>query len=554
MTWWARRRGFFEGPPRALFRGTGARYFDACASVIVLNGVAVAGFGVVALVLYVDLSVSEVALFAACLAVGYAIEGALAAHYFLRAAEPARAWLASEGADEGAAAAWLAAARLPLMLVRRPSLYAVGALGAAVADVLVAALLDLPTYQAALLLPMSYLLYISCGVLRYVGLELCMRPVLGHVGEKLPELSLPRVARVTLHQRLLATVPMVTWGTALIVGGLVTPNTHDFDTVGLAGVVAFGVTAAVSIWLSLVLADAVSGPIRDLRDATRRLGSGDLTVQVPVVSTDETGELTAAFNSMVVGLREREQLREAFGAFVDPAVTERVLAEGTDLRGEEVEASILFLDVRGFTEFAERAAAQDVVASLNELYEMVVPVIERHGGHANKFVGDGLLAVFGAPQRHADHAARALAAACDIAQLVREDVAGELRIGVGVNSGRVVVGTIGGGRRRDFTVIGDPVNTAARVEAATRLTGDDILITESTLRALGSTGDDFEERPSVPLRGKAATVRLYTPRSYRQRSPTTKSPLPPGITRGERWDSNPRPPGPQPADRVRRHG
>jgi class 3 adenylate cyclase len=99
---------------------------------------------------------------------------------------------------------------------------------------------------------------------------------------------------------------------------------------------------------------------------------------------------------------------------------------------------------------------------------------------------------------------------------VREGGGGELRVGLGVNSGRVVVGTIGGGRRRDFTVIGDPVNTAARVEAATRLTGDDILITESTLRALGAAGDDFEERPSVPLRGKAATVRLYTPRSYRQ--------------------------------------
>jgi adenylate cyclase len=219
---------------------------------------------------------------------------------------------------------------------------------------------------------------------------------------------------------------------------------------------------------------------------------------------------------MVAGLGEREQLREAFGAFVDPAVTERVLAEGTDLRGEELEASVLFLDVRGFTEFAERAAPQEVVACLNELYEAVVPVIERHGGHANKFVGDGLLAVFGAPERHADHATRALAAACDIAQLVREGVAGELRVGLGVNSGRVVVGTIGGGGRRDFTVVGDPVNTAARVEAATRLTGDDILITESTLRALGSSADDFEERPAVPLRGKTATVRLYAPRSYLQ--------------------------------------
>jgi class 3 adenylate cyclase len=158
------------------------------------------------------------------------------------------------------------------------------------------------------------------------------------------------------------------------------------------------------------------------------------------------------------------------------------------------------------------------VATLNELYEAVVPAILRHGGHANKFIGDGLLAVFGAPERHADHAVRAVAAAREIAQLVRRGVEGELRVGVGVNSGRVVVGTVGGGGRRDFTVIGDPVNTAARVEAATRVTGDDILITETTLRALGAHGDDFEERPSVPLKGKAATVRLYAPRPDSGRS------------------------------------
>src|SRR5207248_1771298 len=190
--------------------------------------------------------------------------------------------------------------------------------------------------QAALLFPMSFLLYLSSSVLRYVGLELAMRPVLRDVGESIPTASFPDVARVSLHQRLLATVPMVTWGTALLVGGLVTPNTRDLDTIGLASLVAVGVTGAVSVWLSFVLADAVSGPIIDLRTASRRLGAADLAVRVPVVSTDETGELAAAFNAMVAGLRERERLREAFGTFVDSALTDRVIAEGTDLRGEEI--------------------------------------------------------------------------------------------------------------------------------------------------------------------------------------------------------------------------
>ena len=513
MAWRGRRRGIFEGLPRVWYRRTGARYIDACAFAVVLNGVAVAGFGVVTLVLYVDVSAGELALFAACSAAWYAIEGLVAGIYLRGAALPVRAWLAGERHDDATQQAWLAAARLPVVLLRRPSLYAVGAAGAAAVSLAVAAMLELPAYEAALLFPALYLLYVYAAVLRYVGLELGMRPILEAVGERLPVATPADFPRVSLHRRLLATVPIVTWGAGVIVAGLLTENARDLDTIGLAGVVAIGVTAGVSTWVSLVLADAVSGPIIDIRDATRRVGAGDLDVRVPVVCTDETGELAASFNAMVAGLGERERLREALGAFVDPALAERVLAEGMDLRGEERDVSVLFLDVRGFTAFAERAAAHDVVATLNELYEAVVPVILRHGGHANKFIGDGLLAVFGAPERHADHAVRAVAAAREIAQLVRDGLDGELSVGVGVNSGRVVVGTVGGGGRRDFTVIGDPVNTAALVERATRVTGDDILITEITLRALGPDGDDFEERPSVPLKGKATTVRLYAPRS-----------------------------------------
>ena len=502
MKWRGRRRGFFEGPPRLLYHRAGVRYLDAAAGAIVLNGVAVALFGLVVLALYLDLSAGELAIFAACSGAGYVVESLAAAVYLRRVGAPVRGGASLE--------AWAAAARLPPALVRRPRLYLIGAMAVAAAAFVLAALLDLPARDAALAFPVLFLLYISSAVLRYIGLELWMRPILDDVGTRVPEASLRQVERVSLHRRLVVMVPMVTWGAGVLVAGLVTDNTRDLDTLGVAAVVAFFVSAAISIWLSLLLADAVSGPIIDLRDATRRVGAGDLSVRVRVVSTDETGELAASFNAMVAGLGERAQLHEAFGTFVDPAVTERVLAEGTDLAGEELDVSVLFLDVRDFTSFAERAPAREVVARLNGLYEHIVPVILRHGGHANKFIGDGLLAVFGAPERHADHAARAVAAARDIAALAGRE---QLRVGVGVNTGRVVVGTIGGGGRRDFTVIGDPVNTAARVEAATRVTGDDVLITESTLRALGSPADEFDERPAAPLKGKAETVRLYAPRA-----------------------------------------
>jgi adenylate cyclase len=276
------------------------------------------------------------------------------------------------------------------------------------------------------------------------------------------------------------------------------------QSLAVAIVVASVVTFTLSMWLTVLFAEAVSGPVTRLRDATRAVARGDYDVHVPVVSSDETGQLAGAFNEMVGGLRERERLRHAFGAFVDPTLTERVLEEGVDLRGEEVEVSVFFLDVRGFTAFAETATPQDVVARLNELFEAVVPVIHRHGGHANKFIGDGLLAVFGAPDPYPDHAERAVAAALEIAGCA------PLPVGVGVNTGPVVVGTIGGGGRVDFTVIGDTVNTAARIEAATRETGDDVLIAETTLGAL-SERSGWLPRPPVALKGKARAVALFAP-------------------------------------------
>ena len=167
--------------------------------------------------------------------------------------------------------------------------------------------------------------------------------------------------------------------------------------------------------------------------------------------------------------------------------------------------------MRGFTSLAERTGARDVVARLNALYERVVPIVLAHGGHANKFIGDGMLAIFGAPERLADHADRAVEAALEIARAVRDAFGGELRVGLGVNSGRVLVGTVGGGGRLDFTVIGDPVNTAARVEAATRETDDDVLITEATRTRLQREHCAWQRRPPIPLKGKSEPVALYAP-------------------------------------------
>ena len=142
----------------------------------------------------------------------------------------------------------------------------------------------------------------------------------------------------------------------------------------------------------------------------------------------------------------------------------------------------MFIDIRGFTPFAERTAADQVVAAINELFEQFVAVIHAHGGRVDKFVGDGLMAVFGAPRRMPDHADRALDAAVEIARTLHSSAG--LEIGIGINSGTVVAGNVGGAGRLEFSVIGDPVNVAARVEAATRQTGDTILLAERTRELL----------------------------------------------------------------------
>jgi class 3 adenylate cyclase len=163
--------------------------------------------------------------------------------------------------------------------------------------------------------------------------------------------------------------------------------------------------------------------------------------------------------------------------------------------------TVAFVDIRGFTTFADRATAREAVAYLNEFFELAVPVVERHGGSVNKLLGDGLLAVFSMP----DHADRALAASFDLLAAVE----GRFRVGIGVNSGLVLVGTIGGGGHSELGVVGDPVNVSARVQDATRELGEPLLLTEATRCLLD--GGSLAPRGELKLRGKREPVAVYAP-------------------------------------------
>ena len=279
-------------------------------------------------------------------------------------------------------------------------------------------------------------------------------------------------------------------------------------------VLAIGCVLTLGFGVPITLGAAFSPslrPIRDLAEGTERVTAGDYGQRLPVVQDDDLGALAASFNRMQAGLAERRRLHAAFGTYVDPALAARLLEQGDDVfTGERREVTVMFIDIRDFTPFAEANTAEDTVARLNALFEIVVPAVVEAGGHVNKFLGDGALAVFGAPNDLPDHADAALRTARVIDRLVGERFGTELRIGIGINTGVVIAGTIGGGGKLEFTLIGDAVNVAARVEQLTKTTGDTILLTQQSIEALGSRPPGLIDRGPHALKGKAAPVQVFS--------------------------------------------
>lgn len=278
-----------------------------------------------------------------------------------------------------------------------------------------------------------------------------------------------------------------------------------FAAIGCVLTLAFGLPFSVGAGFAASLR-----PIRDLAEGTERVAAGDYSQRLPVVQDDDLGALAASFNRMQAGLTERQRLQAAFGTYVDPALAARLLEQGDDVfTGERREVTVMFVDIRDFTPFAESHAAEEAVARLNALFEIVVPAVVDAGGHVNKFLGDGALAVFGAPNDLADHADAALHAAGWIQRLVADRFGPELRIGIGINTGVVIAGTIGGGGKLEFTLIGDTVNVAARVEQLTKTTGDAILLTQQSVDALASRPSGLIDRGVHALKGKSAAVTVF---------------------------------------------
>lgn len=292
----------------------------------------------------------------------------------------------------------------------------------------------------------------------------------------------------------------------------------DFGLAPLMALFAVGVLAIIG--LGVVVAQVIAVPVFELVRASSQVAAGRLDVSVPSYAQDELGLLARHFNQMVGGLRQREFMRDLFGRVVSEEVREALLKGDVPLGGELKVVTVLFTDIRQFTALSEKHRPQDVVQVLNGYFAVVNGVIREVGGFVNKFGGDSTMAVFGAPVSlpAAESARRALRAALLIrARLAefnaRRAAAGQqpIAIGVGINTGEVITGNVGSAERFEYTVIGDTVNVAARVQALTaQLPGSSVLITEPTLKCLGPQhGLRLVDHGAMALKGKAKPVRVY---------------------------------------------
>jgi adenylate cyclase len=287
----------------------------------------------------------------------------------------------------------------------------------------------------------------------------------------------------------------------------------DNMLVTIVFIVAVGVVSAIG--LAVFVAHSVAAPLRDLQTAMGRVEQGDLQTRCPVVGNDELGAVAEGFNRMVVGLREREFLRETFGKYVSPEVRDEILSGRLSLEGQAREVTILFADLRDFTPWVEATDPRDVVRDLNRYFTEMNEAIRRHRGLVLQFIGDEIEAVFGAPVADPTHAEMALRAALEMRERLARLNAERgraakppLRHGIGIHTGRVLAGNIGSAERLSYALVGDPVNLASRIQDLNKEFGSDILVSGTT-RTLLDGRFDLSPLPAVRVKGSTVELEIY---------------------------------------------
>lgn len=264
----------------------------------------------------------------------------------------------------------------------------------------------------------------------------------------------------------------------------------------------------------IVYSETMVLPLRRLTRAAREVARGNFNHSLLSSSQDEVGDLVNSFQQMLHGLVERDQVKAAFSRYHNPEIAEHLLKNRAMLGGARKQAVILFTDLRGFTQFASNFPPEIVMATLNEYFSHMIEIVQAHGGIIDKFVGDAFLALWGIPEGTPDDASRAVECALALREgltqlngVRRQRGAPPLKIGMGMDAGVVLAGNVGTQSRMEYTVIGDAVNTASRLQSATKEKQTDLLVSKSVL---DRTGNQFStDKHQMTVRGKDALVEAY---------------------------------------------
>jgi len=353
----------------------------------------------------------------------------------------------------------------------------------------------------------------ATAIIGYLQSERVLRPVaVAALRDGVPEnFKAPGVIQRQVLTWVLSTgVPLLAIIVARLAGQYTTfiaQNDQLNTPILLLAITALAVGLAGNVLVAMSIAD----PLRQLRWALGEVQRGNYNAHMQIYDASELGLLQAGFNDMVRDLSERQRLRDLFGRYVGEDVARRALERGTELGGQERDVAVLFIDLIGSTQLASTRPAAEVVSILNEFFRIIVDTVNRHGGFVNKFQGDAALAIFGAPIEHPDASGAALAASRELHdELVT--VLGTTEFGIGVSAGRAIAGHIGALARFEYTVIGDPVNEAARLTELAKLEDGHVLASAIAVSgALDAEALCWDVGETVELRGRSAPTQLARP-------------------------------------------
>jgi adenylate cyclase len=274
-----------------------------------------------------------------------------------------------------------------------------------------------------------------------------------------------------------------------------------------------GVSSFVGVLIAIYfITRGFTKPIEFLFNSLKEVQTGNYMIETPVVSNDEIGILADNFNHMVKGLRERELIKDTFGKYVTKDVADVILKHGVKLKGEIRVATILVTDIKNYTSITEKMQPTDVVNMLNEYFSILVEIVVKHKGMVNKYMGDSLLAVYNIPIDDLEHTQNAINTALEIQKLTHEKTFGSNKITlntrIGINTGIVIAGNIGSKDRLEYTVIGDAVNVASRLEQLNKDHNSNILVGENTYQ-IAKDDFAFDYVGIVNVRGKSEPINVY---------------------------------------------